>query len=69
MKKIARASCNKLLKSSFHATSLLPVASVLLAASAPLEKRMESSCLRGGGLRSGEQQDGVNARILAADTE
>lgn len=43
--------------------------SELADASGPLEKRMESSCRSGGGLCSGEQQDGVKARILAADTE
>lgn len=50
-------------------SSLLPPVAPLSGASAPLEKRMESSCRRGGGLRSGEQQDGVSARILEADTE
>lgn len=48
---------------------MFALAPALLGASGPLEKRMESSWRRGGGLRSGEQQDGVNARILDADAE
>lgn len=52
---------------SYNVLLLLPLALVLLPG--VLEKRMESSCRMGGGLRSGEQQDGVNARILEADTE
>ena len=52
-----------------YVPSLLPLLLALSGASVPLEKRMESSCRRGGGLRSGEQQDGVKARILDADTE
>lgn len=48
---------------------LLPVFPELSGVSPPLENRMESSCRSGGGLRSGEQQDGVNARIFAAEAE
>lgn len=48
---------------------ILPMVPVLGLLSVPFDQRMESSCLRGGGLCSGEQQEGVSARILAADTE
>lgn len=37
--------------------------------SVPFDHRMESSCLSGGGTISGEQQEGVRARNLAAETE
>lgn len=56
-------------KSNTRLFYLLPVFPELSGVSPPLENRMESSCRSGGGLRSGEQQDGVNARIFAADAE
>lgn len=56
-------------KSNTRLFYLLPVFPELSGVSPPLENRMESSCRSGGGLRSGEQQDGVNARIFAAEAE
>jgi len=37
--------------------------------SVTFDHKMESSFLSGGGMVSGEQQEGVRARNLAADTE
>lgn len=67
--KNTKKPCKKPCKSNTRLFYLLPVFPELSGVSPPLENRMESSCRSGGGLRSGEQQDGVNARIFAAEAE